>query len=229
MIGKMEQTVELFAGTGSFSKIAREREYRTFTVELDPSFSPNLVADISKLRPADIPDCRILWASPPCTAFSVASLSHHWISGRIPKSEGARLGLLLLERTIEMIAAKRPEYWFIENPRGIMRNVIDDLFRKHGISSYSRQTVSYCQYGDTRMKPTDIWTNLQGWHGKCCRNGDSCHTPAPRGSKTPGSTQGMKGAKDRSVVPPALLREIFDAIEGGSKQGQGTLMEAPSQ
>ena len=29
-----------------------------------------------------------------------------------------------------------------------------------------RHTVSYCKYGDTRMKPTDIWTNNLNWQPK---------------------------------------------------------------
>ena len=48
-----------------------------------------------------------------------------------------------------------------------------------------RYTVTYCQYGDKRMKPTDIWTNYPNpQFKKPCKNGDKCHTPAPRGSKT---------------------------------------------
>ena len=44
-------------------------------------------------------------------------------------------------------------YWIIENPRGKLRKleIVKDL---------PRTTVTYCQYGDIRMKPTDLWTNL---------------------------------------------------------------------
>ena len=48
-----------------------------------------------------------------------------------------------------------------------------------------RYTVTYCQYGDTRMKPTDIWTNHPNPKFKPpCKNGDKCHVAAPRGSRT---------------------------------------------
>ncbi len=74
-----------------------------------------------------------------------------------------------------------------------------------------RHTVTYCQYGDDRMKPTDIWTNSKSWIPKqMCKNGDACHVPAPRGSKT--GTQGLKGSIDRSVVPEKLIEEIFKSI-----------------
>ena len=70
-----------------------------------------------------------------------------------------------------------------------------------------RYTITYCQYGDTRMKPTDIWTNHPNPNFKpMCHNGDSCHESAPRGSKT--GTQGLKGAKERSVIPEELCNYI---------------------
>jgi len=73
----------------------------------------------------------------------------------------------------------------------------------------TRHTVTYCQYGDTRMKPTDIWTNHPTWVPKpMCKNGAPCHIAAPRGSKT--GTQGLKNAKYRSIVPEELIEEIID-------------------
>ena len=94
-----------------------------------------------------------------------------------------------------------------------MRKVIDDVFKKYGVTDYRRITVSYCQYGDTRMKPTDIWINIPNWEGKMCRNGASCHVAAPRGSKT--GTQGLKNAKERGVIPPALFEEILTFLPVG--------------
>ena len=44
-----------------------------------------------------------------------------------------------------------------------------------------------------------------------CHNGDSCHVAAPRGSKT--GTQGLKGAKERSVIPQKLCEHIVDICE----------------
>ena len=70
-----------------------------------------------------------------------------------------------------------------------------------------RYTVPYCQYGDSRMKPTDIWTNHPNPKFKpMCHNGDSCHEKAPRGSRT--GTQGLKNSKERSRIPTELCRHI---------------------
>lgn len=64
-----------------------------------------------------------------------------------------------------------------------------------------------------RMKPTDIWTNHPNPEFiPPCKNGDKCHAPAPRGSKT--GTQGMKNAKERSVIPPLLCKHIVEICEG---------------
>lgn len=60
-----------------------------------------------------------------------------------------------------------------------------------------------------RMKPTDIWTNHPDPKFRpMCHNGDPCHIAAPRGAKT--GTQGLKGSKERSVIPKALCEHIVD-------------------
>lgn len=72
-----------------------------------------------------------------------------------------------------------------------------------------RYTVTYCQYGDSRMKPTDIWTNHPEPNFKpMCKNGMPCHVSAPRGSKT--GTQGLKGSVERSKIPTELCDHIVN-------------------
>lgn len=76
------------------------------------------------------------------------------------------------------------------------------------MQDFTRNTVTYCQYGEERMKPTDIWTNSDVWIPKpACKNGDPCHVAAPRGSST--GTQGLKGAYERSKLPAELCREVL--------------------
>jgi len=79
------------------------------------------------------------------------------------------------------------------------------------MQDFKRFTVTYCQYGDTRQKPTDIWTNFDWKPKPMCKPKATCHISAPRGSRT--GTQGLKNAKERSVIPPNLFREIFEQLK----------------
>ena len=73
-------------------------------------------------------------------------------------------------------------------------------------------TITYCQYGDIRMKPTDIWTNYENPNFKPpCKNGDSCHIPAPRGAKT--GTQGLDDSIDRARIPDEFCNYIVEICE----------------
>ncbi len=199
------KTVELFCGTKSFSKVAGSLGHATFTVDNDPRHRPDLCVNVLALTPAALPTRpTVLWASPPCQAFSIASIGHHWNMDRTPRSERAFFSVCLVEKTLSLIRETGARWWFIENPVGMLRTL--PFMRK-----YLRRTISYCRYGDDRMKPTDIWTNATWWAPKPrCSNGAGCHTAAPRGSKT--GTQGIRSSLDRARVPPALFVELFDQM-----------------
>lgn len=201
------ETVELFSATQSFSKVAKKLGHSTFTVEKDPYFSQSdLIKDIFELQREELPKkIDILWASPPCTTFSVASLRYYWVN-RKPKNKKTWLGIALVLKTISLIKEIQKEnpnlIYFIENPRGMLRN-------QNFMKKFKRNTISYCQYGDNRQKPTDIWTNLLTWSPKpICKRGASCHQSAKRGCKDKG-TQSLSNSKERSIIPPLLFEEIF--------------------
>lgn len=207
--------LELFAGTRSISKAFEARGHEVYCVEWDKNFENiDLYADISTLTAQEIlrdfgrPD--VIWASPDCTTYSVAAISRHRRkneeTGSLdPVSEYATFCDQTNQHVLELIQELQPTFWFIENPRGGMRKMA-------WIKEYPRYTVTYCQYGDTRMKPTDIWTNHPAPDFKpACKNGDPCHERAPRGAKT--GTQGLKGSKDRARIPPELCDHIVQICE----------------
>ena len=95
--------LELFSGTESFSNIARYMNHRTFTVDSNASFNPDLCIDIFDLTTDMIPfKPDIIWASPPCTCFSVASIGTHWNKDYTPKTANADIALMLIHKTLEL-------------------------------------------------------------------------------------------------------------------------------
>jgi len=196
-----------FCGTESMKKVAIKLGHDCVSLDNDVQHNPDVVADILTYDPGS---CDYAHFSPPCTGFSVASIGTHWTGGHrayIPKTETAKLGIKLLHRVAELIAKHKYTYWTVENPMGVFRKVFPDILKQHGVTDFKMVTVTYCQYGDKRMKPTDFFTNIRNWDGRRCKNGMSCHESAPRGSKT--GTQGLKNAKLRGVIPSALFEEIF--------------------
>jgi hypothetical protein len=204
---------DFFSGTGSSTQAFQDNGHKVISFELDSAFKATENVDVFSLNAPDLitkygqPD--FIWASPPCTTFSVASIGHHWAQGGdnpIPKTEAALVGQNLVAHTIKLITDLAPRYgYLIENPRGMLRKL-------PVVAHLERRTVTYCQYGDSRMKPTDLWGWAQGWTAKePCKNGMPCHVAAPRGSQT--GTQGIGAVADRSRVPYDLGKEIVTAIE----------------
>jgi site-specific DNA-cytosine methylase len=216
------KVLELFSGTESFSKVARERGHETFTVDYDPEFDPDLCMDILDVTVDKIPfKPDIVWASPPCTSFSVASIYRHWKDG-YPKSPQAFIGLAIVCKTKQLIKELNPTFWIIENPRGMLR-------KQRLMEELKRNTVTYCQYGSLIQKPTDLWNNLEGWKPlPMCRPGSPCHEKASRcarkglqGINNSFSNLGSKGKVKRAIVPKELCEEIIMFCEGKIKEEGG--------
>jgi len=197
------KVLELFAGTKSVGKAAKELGYEVFSSDFNPKFNTDYTIDLLEFDVTKVPfKPDIIWASCPCTSFSIASCSHHWTKDKQPKTPTAVTGYALVQKTLELIEYFQPTYWYIENPRGLLRKfpIMEAL--------PIRNTVTYCQYSHISMKPTDIWTNNPNWIPRpMCKNGDGCHQSAPRGSKT--GTQGLKDAELRSIIPHELCLEIM--------------------
>ena len=243
--------LDLFSGTGSATKaFAEDTSWEAFRVEKDPEvveeYGAELQSDILKVEPTDLPEADVVWASPPCTDFSIACCYQKWTQNKLPKSKSVSASVRLVYRTLWLIQEIEPDYWFLENPRGMMRRIMP--FEPEG-------TVTYCQYGFDYMKPTDLYgDHPPSMVYRRCKPMDTCHlhNPSSRDGKYSGvfrdrtrRTNRMDNRQDtvklerrsafhqktsgqatdvRSRVPFELSKEIKESVENpGQSQRQMNL------
>ena len=214
-IGKKEPyLLELFSGSKTVSNTAESFGFKTFSIDIENKFSPSLVQDISKLSLKQIPErekIMIVWASVPCTYYSILNLLPHWkkltYAHRkyyyVPVSKEAFNSIRLLEKTLFLIKKINPIYFFIENPRGALRHMPQ-------ISSVPfMHSISYSDYGMDVYKPTDIFTNcsflklhkIKREPGKIFEN----------------QITDMNSSFERSIVPALLIESIITQIKNYHK------------
>tara|TARA_R110000787_G_scaffold7842_4_gene26138 strand:- start:154 stop:810 length:657 start_codon:yes stop_codon:yes gene_type:complete len=213
------KVLELYAGSRSIGRIAEKKGHEVCSVDIKQFGKIDIIKDCEFLTFEDLPFIPdMLWSGTPCTTYSLAGISHHRNIDRSAKSEFAkkcdRMNKNNIKLIKELLIINPKLVWYIENPRAVLRKM--DFMK-----GLNRTTITYCSFGDTRMKPTDIWSNniydifnLEGWKPKpICFNGNiKCHhEPAPRGSKT--GTQGLKNNHERSKMPEQLCIEIIEATE----------------
>ena len=207
------KVLELFAGSRSIGKAAESLGYDVFSSDINDFYKIDYVVDILNFDIKKVPfKPDIIWASPPCTTYSIAAISHHRPKNK-PLSNFAIKSDLIVKKTLQIIKELNPNKWYIENPRGLLR-------KQNFMIGLPKTTVWYCTYGDNRAKPTDIWSNnirsllnINGWQPRpeCFNGNKNCHyESAPRGSKT--GTQGVKGNYNRSKIPNQLCLEILKSI-----------------
>jgi len=188
--------LDLCAGIAGWSRPARERGHDVITLDVDPRFGTDVVADVTTWDPSDlVGSVDLVLASPPCDAFSVLNIGKNWTKppDNMPRTAAAENGLAILAACLNVVEKIDPPYWVLENPRAKMRRVVEDRWPE---VAATRRTVTYCQYGMPMMKPTDLWGRFPPSLvlRPPCRSGDPCHIKAPRGSTS--GTQGFGAWKD---------------------------------
>ena len=123
------KVVSFFAGCGGLDLGFRQAGFDVvWANEFDPAVRDTylrnhpdtefVLADINTIDPIDVPDCDGFVGGPPCQSWSVA---------------GKQLGLedergKLFLKYIEMMEAKRPKFFVIENVKGLLDSVFNDIF-----------------------------------------------------------------------------------------------------
>ena len=225
----MKIALDLCSGGHGWTSGLDPKKWIVISVELETDYPATIHGDITdsdmfdrieaelKKHGRHYPD--LILFSPPCKSFSIAGCWKHWTAPpeRKPKTEAAVKALEIVHAGLEIInkfCDKPKEYgtvgWVMENPRGLMRKmgcVEKKVFSMGG----AMHTVTYCQYGHTNQKPTDLWTNIHRWKPRpMCRRGEPCHASAPRGSNLGTQLPGMTYL-ERSLVPQELSEEVGTA------------------
>lgn len=221
MIMRKLKVLELFAGERCMGKAFEKKGHEVISVDWGDFEGIHLRMDINDLHPTDLPFIPdVVHGSFDCTTYTIAAISTHRRNRTEPYSEYAKKCDAVNQHVISLIdfwLENNPDLKFtIENPRGVLRHM-------PWMQRFKRETVWYCQYGDDRAKPTDIFHNLNYWTPRPeCRNykydkegniiDQHCHhASARRGART--GTQGRKGSVQRSLIPEQLCEEIVRAAE----------------
>lgn len=209
-IYRMVLLLELFKGTGSYSKVAERLGISVISVDIEAKFNPTILTNILDWDYTQIPIPDIITASPPCETFSILITTHKvkvrdYLGDMRPLTEKGLNGDRVLFKTIEIIKyflEKNPKLKFaIENPRGFMRRMkcMEDPIIKH------RDTTWYSLYGMPYRKPTDFWSNIDGGLG--LKIGKVKDEP-----KLTKSIECMKVLTDKYVIPDELCETILSKL-----------------
>jgi hypothetical protein len=196
--------LELFSGTGSVGRAFHACGWDVFSVDIDATAKPTLVANVLDLQLDALPprvDC--VWASPPCTHYSRARTK-----AKTPRDlDGSDA---IVQKVLDIVEWYGVS-WFMENPEsGLLKG-------RAVVAGLPFQVVDYCKYGKPYRKRTAIWTNTD-WESRQALCKHDC--PVSTGSKhisraqqAPSSATDVRYSRNELYsIPPALCDEIASYV-----------------
>ena len=200
----------LFSGTGSRGKVAID--FGHHVISLDKDMEADIKTDILDwdYKTYDPGYFDLIWASPPCTEYSVA------------KTTGTRQiaqANKIVQRTLEIIEYLEPTWFIIENPQtGLLKN-------QSFMFNLPFDDIDYCKYGLTYRKRTRLWNNILSWTPRplCRKDCDSMtedrkrHKDTaqrmPSGKKADWGNNRIISREELYTVPSELVTEILLSIQ----------------
>jgi hypothetical protein len=208
--------LDLFAGLGGFSSAFEDAAgWDVVTVDIGEEFEPDICADVLELQPEDLPKPDVLLASPPCPDFSVACITDKWnydhkrTPVHLPEKESIAESVQIVFHTLWLVREFRPDWWFMENPQGMLRKFI----------GAPTGQVHYCQYNEDFKKPTDLWGRHPPMEYRRCPGRNRCHHVSnPREvnefrDETRTRAVDSSYSAERAKVPYGLSVAIRDVVE----------------
>ena len=203
------KTLELFAGTQSFSKGVKRLSdaHEAITLDMLPLFRPTICSNILSWDYRTYPSgyFDIIWASPPCTEYSKA------------KTRGERdlaLADSLVRRAFEIIDYFKPKVWIVENVgTGLLVNRMESI--RPDILSFF---VDYCPYGKPYRKRTILWSNhilklkICSGPGKCGAMEGRKHIGSCGNGTKKYNSVGISSVWEKDSIPEPLIDSILQQI-----------------
>ena len=213
--------LELFCGTKCVGKIFEQHDYEIVSLDYNPKFNATHTADILtwdyKQYPEDYFD--VIWASPDCTTWSVASGGKYRTKQNIyglnnHTQPQATIGNNMVLKMIEILKYFKCRAWFMENPRGLMAHYPPlQQFIKEKNANMS--CVYYGNHGWGLPKATNIWSNLPLWNEDKPNMNNATftmHTLANGRVRRYYNAFKFKSAEERSKIPDALIHRLRGLI-----------------
>ena len=196
--------LELFSGTGSVGNVAKRFGYEVVSLDLKGAdINTNILNWDFKEYHTGYFD--VIWASPPCTEYSVAKTV-----GERKIDEANDIVLM----TLEIIEFLNPKHFIIENPQS---GLLKHQWFMYGLPFVD---VDYCKYGFPYRKRTRLWNNVSGWkprelcHKDCTSMNANMKTHIATAQRGPTKSQPNNRMKQSELyrVPESLIYEIFKNI-----------------
>lgn len=199
------KALELFCGCKCSGKVLEEMGYEVISLDFNPKFNPTICVDICEwdytIYPPD--EFEVIWASPECRTFSIASGGKHRLKADIMGfTQDAEEGNKMIDAMLKILDYFKPKKWFVENPRGLLQYYPPMKVLGKPLLTY------YGNYEWFSPKPTQIWSNVELWENEkrpvmdenlyYRKNGKKIYTTFSNGSH-----------RIRSLMPHKLIDKLL--------------------